>query len=186
MAAFATAEDLASFLQVPTVDRYSAELALDLASDAVRAEVNQDIDVATTTEVHDGLPVTHAWADTVFLRQVPVTAVSAVISDGLLVPPSQYEWSAYGVIHRFSLPFSNLSSGITVTYTHGWAPTTRQFRLARVITLQVAARCYVNPSQLDVLTVGSISRSWPKENDGRTGRVELTRYEQRRLDPLRR
>jgi hypothetical protein len=186
MAAFATAEDLASFLQVPTVDRYSAELALDLASDAVRAEVNQDIDVATTTEIHDGLPPTHPWANTIFLRQIPVTGISSVVSDGLLLVPTEYEWSAYGTIVRYSLPFSALLGGIAVTYTHGWATTSRQYRLARVTALQVAARCYVNPGQLDVLTIGSISRSFPKENDGRTGRVELTRYEQRRLDPLRR
>jgi hypothetical protein len=186
MAAFATAEDLASFLQVPAVDRYSAELALDLASEAVRAEVNQDIDVITSTEIHDGLPVGHQWADTIFLRQVPVTAVSAVMSDGALVAATDYECSAYGVIHRFSAPFSARSGGITVTYTHGWAAGTRQLRLARITALQVAARCYVNPGQLDTLIVGSITRGFPKENDGRTGRVELTRYEQRRLDPLRR
>lgn len=186
MAAFATAEDLASFLQLPTVDRYSAELALDLASDAVRAEIDMDIDVGTTTEIHDGLPVGHPWADTIFLRQWPVTAVSAVTSDGVLVPSTEYEWSRRGTITRFFTAFSDRQSGISVTYTHGWASTSREFALARVIAIQVAARVYVNPGQVDVLTVGSISRTFPKENDGRTGRAELTRYEQRRLDPLRR
>ena len=187
MTAFATAEELASFLQLPTVDRFTAELALEMASDAVRAEVDQDITVVTTTnEIHDGLPAWNPYADTIFLRQVPVTAVSAVYSDGVLVPADDYEWSARGTITRFSRPFSDRQSGNTVTYTHGWGTESREYQTARLTAIQAAARCYVNPGQLDMLTVGGIVRSFPKENDGRTGRVELTKYEQRRLDPLRR
>lgn len=187
MTAFATAEELASFLQLPTVDRFTAELALEMASDAVRAEVDQDIDVVTTTnEIHDGLPGSHPFADTIFLRQVPVTAVTAVITDGVSLAPADYEWSARGVIVRRTGVFSSLLSGTTVTYTHGWLPESREYQTVRITVIQAAARCYVNPSQLDMLTVGGIVRAWPKENDGRTGRVELTKYEQRRLDPLRR
>lgn len=186
MTAFATAEDLASFLQLPTVDRYSAELLLDLASDAVRDEAGQDIAIITSTEVYDGLPWDHLWADTIFLRQVPVRSVTSVTSDGVLVPAAEYEWSAKGAITRLTGPFSEAQGGISVVYEHGWADTTRQYKLARSITLQAAARAYVNPYQVDSLQIGSINRSFPKENDGRTGRIELTKYEQRRLDPLRR
>lgn len=186
MAAFATAEDLASFLQRPTIDRYTAELALDLASDAVRDEAGQDIAEASTTEVYDGLPADHPYANVIFLRQVPVTAVSGVVSDGVTIPAAEYEWSARGVIVRTARPFSAVLRGISVTYTHGWEPTALEYRLARSITLQVAARVYVNPYQLDGLQIGSINQSFPRETDGRTGLAELTKFERRRLDPLRR
>jgi len=187
VAAFGTAEDLASFLQVPTVDRYTAELLLDLASDAVRGETGLDIDVATTTEAYDGLDASNLYAGTVFLRQRPVTAVSGVSDAGvLLVPVTQYEWSAGGVISRVDgLPFTDLAGGILVTYTHGWATNTREWRLARMVTLQVAARAYVNPLQVDSVTVGGITRTYPR-SEPRTGRLELTEFEKRRLDPLRR
>ena len=185
MAAFATAEDLASFLQVPTVDRYSAELLLDLASDAVRDEVHQDIDQATTTEVYDGLPPGHPWAHVIFLRQVPVTAVSAVVSDGLTLPSSAYEWRGTGTIISTFGMFSAYDRGISVTYTHGHAPGSRGLATARSICLQVAARAYVNPGQVERITVGGISREFAR-SDPRPGRLELSEYEKRRLDPLRR
>ena len=186
MTAFATAEDLASYLQLNTVDRYTAELLLELASDAVRAVVGQSVDVVTSTEVYDGLDHGHPWAGTIFLRQVPVVAVSAVVSDGVPVPAADYEWSTRGSITRLSGAFSAAQSGIAVTYTHGWDADTRQWRQARAVALQAAARAYVNPYQLDSLTVGSVSRSWPKDNEGRSGRLELTTFERRSLDDLRR
>src|SRR4051794_37048770 len=40
--AFATAEQLASYLQVAEVDTYTAELVLDMASDAIRAVARDD------------------------------------------------------------------------------------------------------------------------------------------------
>jgi hypothetical protein len=184
--AFATADDLASFLQLPSVDRYTAELLLDQASDAVREETGQDVIIATTTEVYDGLPGDHPYADTVFLRQVPVTAVSGVSSDGVALAADEYEWSARGVIVRLRRPFSDALGGIAVTYTHGWDTTALQYRVAQSVALQVAARAYVNPYQLDSLTVGQVTRSFPKENDGHSGRIELSLYEKRRLDILRR
>lgn len=186
MAAFATAEDLASFLQVPTVDRYTAEMLLELASDAVRDEVHQDVDSATTTEAYDGLPADHRYSGVIFLRQVPVTAVSAVVSDGVTVPSTDYEWSAKGWINKVvAVPFSSAAQGISVTYTHGWAPGSRELATARSVCLQVAARAYVNPGQVDRITVGAVSRDFAR-SDPRPGRLELSEYEKRRLDPLRR
>lgn len=186
MAAFATAEDLASFLQVPTVDRYSAEMLLDLASDAIRDEVHQEITSASGTEVYDGLPSGHEWAGVIFLRQIPVTAVSAVVSDGITVPATDYEWSARGWINKvIGPPFSSAAGGISVTYTHGWAPGSRELDTARGVCLQVAARAYVNPMQVDRITVGGVSRDFAR-TDPRPGRLELSEFEKRRLDPLRR
>ena len=184
MAAFGTAEDLASFLQLPTVDRYTAELLLDLASDAIRDEVHQQIDQATTTEVYDGLPGDHPWAHVIFLRQVPVTAVSGVISDGITLSATAYEWSAAGTIVRNIGVFSTSERGISVTYTHGWTAGTRELATVRGVCLQVAARAYVNPMQVDRITVGGISRDFA--NSPRPGRLELSEFEKRRLDPLRR
>jgi hypothetical protein len=185
VAAFATAEDLASFIQVPTVDRYTAEMLLDLASDTIRDEVGQDIDQATTTETYDGLPLGHPWAHAIFLRQVPVTAVSSVVSDGLTLSSADYEWTAKGVILMRFGALSTQAGGITVTYTHGHAPGSRALSTARAICLQVAARAYVNPGQVEQITVGGISRSFAR-SDPRSGRLELSEYEKRRLDPLRR
>jgi len=185
VAAFATAEDLASFLQVPTVDRYTAEMLLDLASDAIRDEVPQQIDQASSTEVFDGLPQDHPWAHVIFLRETPVTAVSGVINDGATMASGDYEWSARGTIVRNIGVFSDSERGISVAYTHGWAPGSRELATARGVCLQVAARAYVNPMQVDQVTVGGISRSFAR-SDPRPGRLELSEYEKRRLDPLRR
>lgn len=185
MAAFAIAEDLASFLQVPTVDRYTAEMLLDLASDAVRDEIHQQIDQSTTVEIYDGLPNDHPWAHVIFLRETPVTAVSGVVSDGVTLASGEYEWSARGPIVRNIGVFSQAERGISVTYTHGWAPGSRELATARGVAIQVAARAYVNPMQVDRVTVGGISRDYAR-SDPRPGRLELSEFEKRRLDPLRR
>lgn len=186
MAAFATAEDLASFLQVPTVDRYTAELVLDLASDAIRDEVHQTITEDTTTEVYDGIAASCGYSDVIFLRQIPVTAVSAVIDDGVTVAATDYEWSARGWIKRTAGgSWSSAAQGIEVTYTHGWASGSAEIATARGVCLQLAARTYVNPGQVDRVQVGQISRDFSR-TDPRPGRLQLSDYEKRRLDPLRR
>ena len=185
MAAFATPEDLASYLQVGSVDRYSAELLLDLASGAVRDEVHQQIDQASSVEIYDGLPGDHPWAHVIFLRQVPVTAVASVVSDGTTVDPGSYEWSSDGAIVHATGVWSSALGGIQVTYTHGWSPGDPALATARSVTLQIAARAYTNPGQVDSLTVGGISRTYSRDSP-RPGRVEMSEHERRRLDPLRR
>lgn len=168
------------------MDRYSAELNLDLASDAIRDEVGQDIDQATTTETYDGIEPSAPYAHVIFLRQVPVTAVSGVVNDGVTMASGDYEWSPKGWISSLVGPFSSAASGITVTYTHGWASGSRELATARGICLQLAARGYVNPGQVGRISVGQVSRDYGGSADSPPGRLQLSEYEKRRLDPLRR
>ena len=183
----ATAEELASFLQRPTIDRATAEMLLDLAAGEVADEIGQPVEVLTTTETYDGLPADHPAAAELFLRRWPVTEVTEVTSDVDVLDPAAYAWSVRGrVVRTDGDVLSAALGGITVTYTAGWAQDTRQWRTARWVSLGCAARAYVNPGQLAEITVGSVTSAYPKENDGRTGRVELSRSERAALAALRR
>lgn len=185
-AAFATPEDLASFLQLPSIDRYTGELLIALAGDAIRDEIHQRVDLATTTEVYDGLPADHEWADTIFLREREVVAVTGIVDAGVsLAPVVDFTWTAQGAVVRNRAAFTALLGGILVTYTHGWASASREWQTCRGVAIQVAARTYVNPGQNERVIIGTVRRDFPRDQP-LTGRLQLTEFEKRRLDFLRR
>jgi len=192
VAAFATPTELAAFLQ-RDLNTASAQQAVDLASQAIRQEIAQDVDVATTTETLDG-----SGGPWLFLEQWPVTAVTSVTEKGvLLVVGADYRFTQRGAIGRWGglgafdiyradptgrWPVTH--QGIVVVYTHGWLTTTKEYGTCKRITLQVAGRAYINPGQHASKEIGQSKETWGVQAS--PGRYELMETEKRDLDPLRR
>lgn len=196
MAAFASATDLASFLQ-RDLDTATAELLLEMASDAIREDVGQQIDEVTDDEVILD-PPDHGQA--LILPELPVTGVTAITVAGIaLVDAVDYSWGPSGIIRRFgtSLTLNDVTvdgwtwgqaaQSIAVTYSHGYPAGARQLKTCRAVCLQAAARAYINPDQVvsSATTVGAVSKSRSYGSASTAGRIELTDYERRLLDRLR-
>src|SRR6266566_6200877 len=134
MSNFGTAADLAAMLQ-RDIDTSTANLLLDLASTAVREEVRQDIDIATTTETYDSpnvvswLPVaTSMLAVTIaqqvpvngllFLRELPVISVTSITEDGVTLDSASYQWNRFGRVKRLTGIWSSLNiNNVVVVYS---------------------------------------------------------------------
>lgn len=218
MASFATPSNLASYLQVNSVDTVTAQMMLDAASNAIRIEVNQTIDYTTNdVQSYDGPDLTKmqsgfwggfgptaamaGWRDVreckILLREGPVDLTQPVtIVDGgvSLVQGTDYVVGREGVVYRLNNFFTPGPDTVQVTYSHGWQPTTRQWLAAYNVCLQVAARAYVNPQQAGMVKMGAFEIQYPhpvrsggaNQTFGYAGRVELSDFEKRTLDCLRR
>jgi hypothetical protein len=203
-ASFATPSDLASFLQIPAINPDTAQLLLDMASDAIREEVGQDIVQYSSTETYDGpsYPGWNAFADAwqfvqapntsvLFLRQTPVTSIASLTENGVaLVQGTDYAASANGAVTRMNAGWYPGPNAVVVTYTHGWGPDSNQLAACKRVCVQAAARAFVNPQQAESLQLGAMKVTYPhtlraEPNFGRTGRIELTDSEMRSLDCCR-
>lgn len=141
MAALATVEDLATYLQrdFSAAGTATASLVLDLVSAAIRSYTGQSITTATTTarlKVRGGR---------VRLPQGPVTAVTAV--ENTTGTTLLHTWDHGPQIWLSScLPIANgptyagrAPQYVDVTYTHGYASVPDDIK---AITLQVAGRAF--------------------------------------------
>lgn len=169
-APFFTVAELGAQMQM-TLDPAdpTAVLLQTLASDAVREDLQQTVDVIendTVTLYGDG-------GDLLILPERPVIAVSSVILDGQTLNPvtSQpyiagsdvplYDWRPNGNLERVVYPGSYYagqrnwawpnSVQVTVTYDHGYAVVPTAFKR---VALQAAAGAYTNPDLASVTTVG--------------------------------
>lgn len=145
----ATPADLAALLQ-QDLDTATATMLLELATAVVQAacggqRIVEVVDDQVTLDL-DGMD--HGmYLD---LPQRPVTAVKSVLVGSTAV--SDYSlsrgrlWRASG--WRSTLLGYPLSqpSGVTVTYTHGYAAGDQRLQLARSAVLALAAGAYMNPS----------------------------------------
>lgn len=196
MTAFAQPEELASFLQ-RDVDTATAELLLDMASDAIREDVDQQIDRVDGDQVTLDPPVR---SSALLLPELPVADVTSLTVAGVvLVDGVDYTWGPAGIIRRFGTALTagdltidgwtwgSAAQSIDVTYSHGYAVGSRQLKTCRTVCLQAAARAYVNPDQVlsASTTIGQTSKSRTYGGNSTTGRIELTEYERRQLDRLR-
>lgn len=204
-APFATANDLAALLQLDSVNTASADICLQFASDAVRAEVNQSIDLATTVETLDGPRKKDRYYDSypinsvVFAHERPVHAVpkiqeyqNSVGALVTLVEYTDYTWDAAGGLYRISggdddnmIDWTRRRRGIIVTYTHGWSPDTYQYQLAKVVSTQVAARAYVNPEMVHEDAFGGYATRYKANSEMTMGIFEFTEHEKEMLGELR-
>lgn len=173
MARFATAAELASFLQVPEVDTYTAELLLDAASAAIRLTAGQAVD-----EVTDDTVTLHApYGPELRLPQRPASEPTVVEVAGETVTDWSFDgvdtlyrpsgWRAYDTVTGAPLR-------VSVTYTHGYASADVPAELKR-ICLQAAGRAMVNPSGLRSETIGSESYTYATETAVQS--VDLTEQE---------
>lgn len=202
-APFATPSDIGALLQIDTVNVASAQLCLALAADAVRAEVDQSIDIGTTVERVDGPRKGDHWYESypagsvIHVHERPTLAVPTIQEykqgTGLvtLVEYTDYTWDRSGAIYRIEggdddnmIDWTRRRQGIIVTYTHGWSQDSYHWNLAKIVSVQLAARVYVNPEGLHQLDFGGYSTRYRANSELTVGLFELTEHEKTMLKAL--
>lgn len=189
--AYATPADLASFLQVPSVDTASATLILQLVSDQIDAYVGQTLAVETVTALLLDGPA--AGSAQLVLPGFPVAAVSSIEvqeTDGTwtpLVEGTDYHWSTSGVVNRIFSSFDpndpvqpawpTWARSVRVSYTRGDSAVVSA---VKGVCLSAAARMFVNPAGIQSEQIGGMSLRYGAKSGG----VELTPIEERVLDRL--
>jgi hypothetical protein len=166
---FATPADLASALQ-QDVDTATATLLLEGAAAVVQQAADGQRILQVVGDTATVLGNSDSWLD---LPQIPVTTVTSVTLDGvLLTTGTDYKvvgnrlWRRQGWQTSFGWPW-DLSgigapwytyappslmwpfqepSAVVVVYTHGYPPGAQQLQLARSACLSLAAGTYSNPS----------------------------------------
>jgi len=180
MAAFATVSDFATFLQrdLSAADTATADMLLDSATQAIKDEVGQTIEVVTETVTMYG-----DGRELLLLPQVPVTAVSAVTVAGVTwVNNTNYIWERSGILAALIDTQGLLGAWtwrkpVVVTYTHGYTPIPKSLQS---LCLSLAARAMANPFSAVQVSVGNTSTSYSD-----APAMMMTEYEKRMLDRYR-
>lgn len=187
MTAFAEADDLATLLGITftTAQQAQAELALDLASAAIREYTRQQIDRSVTVDRLAG-----CWEQDLRLPQYPVNAVLDVAINDIHIDPSGYFWNKRQHLRRgmdFTInefdfvdidptePMRQGATGmyryhwdgpratVTVTNDHGYDIIPEEIR---AICLQAASRCVINPFGLQSERLGAYDVRYTRFGSG--------------------
>jgi hypothetical protein len=165
----ATVDQLAAYLQQPiTAGDPAATLMLQIASGAVRDELQQDLDyVAHDVQILDPI---NGW--TIVLPQMPVTDVTLVeYLDANQVwttaDPALYTVSLRtGIIQAMSytgIPWPAVPASWRVTYSHGYNPIPDGLV---GVCLGVAARTYSTPAGTESEKIGGYNVKYAIHADG--------------------
>ena len=162
----ATPEDLASLLERDDIDRYKATVLVETATAVVQEAAGNQRIVEVVDDVMPILGNTDAWLD---LPQIPVTAVSSVVLDGVtLTLGTDYKvfgnrlWRRFGWQSNWGqwdgpYPYRRLlydwwppnePSAVVVTCTHGYPPGHQNLQLGRSAVLGICQGAYGNPTGL--------------------------------------
>jgi hypothetical protein len=141
--------DLASILQVASVDAYTATMLVEIGTAVVQAETGQRI-VQVAGDVMELDLDEYDEGPYLVLPERPVTAVTAVlvgstaVTDYVAQKRRSRLWRASG--WRSTLVYyPDQPSTVTVTYTHGYPPGHQKLQLARGVVLSIIAGVYTNP-----------------------------------------
>lgn len=159
----AAVADLEKVMQ-RTLTANTATVLLEGATAAVQAVTGQrlvqvaddeiTIEVDDLTGVHLSLPERPVTAVTsVEIGATAVTDYTAQLGHGRLYRVAGWRSAAL-------LPDPGAPSTVTVTYSHGYAPTDQRLQLARSVTLLLAAAAYSNPGGATRVQTGSVSASY--------------------------
>lgn len=163
MAPLANVGELETHLQTTFDDQIRAELALDLASGAVRAYCGWELARETTTFQVDGTGGTVLTLPTLELIDVTEIRINDE-SQALGLPVTDYgriTWWRKGQLFRHAgWP---LHSVIEVDCLHGYDPVPD---LIKLVTLDLASRTIANPEGLVSATVGQVSKQWASPSSG--------------------
>jgi len=181
MAAFATVSDFATFLQrdLSAPDTATAEMLLDSATQAIKDEVGQTIEVVTETVTIYG-----DGRELLLLPQIPVTAVTTVTVGGVAwVNNTNFIWERNGILAALIDTQGLLGAwtwrkAVVVNYTHGYTPIPKSLQS---LCLSLAARSMASPMSVSSESIGNYSVTYAGDTSGMT----LTQWEKRMLDRYR-
>jgi len=187
LAPFVTADELRMAAQEPSLSDDEALWLCRWASDSVRAELNQMVNVVED----DTVTLNGTGGQIVLLPEIEVRDVSAVVlGNDWLEPEVDYLWDSAGCLYRLHPSPSSAwqrfwprrPRALVVTYDHGWAVGSVAWRAAASVALSIALRSRRNPEMLQSERIGDYSKAWIPT----ASRAELSEAERRMLDPLRR
>ncbi len=122
MADFCTVTDLENLLQLEITTAAqiaSAERAIAEATEAVRNYCNQHLELVEDDNIV--LDVADGTRTRVFLPELPVVEVSAVVEDGeTLVEGEDYKLGRFGILYRIGPYWAAGVQILEVTYSHGY------------------------------------------------------------------
>lgn len=157
MAPLATVGELETHLQRTFDDQGQADMALALASGAVRAYCGWELARETTTFQVDGQGGTILTLPTLELIDVLEIRIADEVQ-ALNLPVTDYgriTWWRKGQLYRHAgWPARSV---IEVDCIHGYDPVPD---LVKLVTLDLAARTISNPEGLVSATSGQVSRTW--------------------------
>lgn len=196
MTAFATSDDLAARLGITLTDDEATRAAalLDLATGLIQDHVGQKIALVDA----DTLTMPGTNADRIHLPERPVISVASVELDGAPLTENTDWWlngdtimrrtaiySAAGLLsgqldapYLLGSGFGRPTQTLTIVYKHGYAaiPT-----VCRVVCIEAAVRCFVNPGAVARETVGNTSTVYDNNRFSPSGLL-LTDLERRQLN----
>jgi hypothetical protein len=141
---FAAATELCEWTGMPVPDDLARiQALLDSASAAIRRFTGQTLSEVTS----DIVTLEPVNGDTLILPQRPVTAITALTVLGIAY--TNYRFKSNGLIHNGATPTTSegafWSNGATVTYSHGYAETSDEFKDIKAICLEMADRALRSP-----------------------------------------
>lgn len=175
MDALATAGELDIHLQ-REVDPDRAELALQLASGAVRAYCGWNISQTVETLTATGDATIVLTLPTLQLNDVTEVRIGGVVQD---ITPLYATWTRRGQILRFAGWPQH--SEVEVDCDHGYLVLPDVIKL---LVLEQAARHMNNPTGLTSATVGRVTRTFATTSSS-SGGSRLTELDQRLLDQFK-
>lgn len=141
--------DLASILQIPEIDAYTATMLVEIGTAIVQAETGQRI-VQVVDDVVELDLDEYDEGPWLTLPERPVTAVTAAsvgataVTDYSVQKRRSRIWRAMG--WRSTLVYyPDQPSTVTVTYTHGYPAGHQKLQLARGTVLSMIAAIFDNP-----------------------------------------
>lgn len=186
MTAFFTAAELAMQLQDSDIDVPTANMLAVLASDVVRDDLQQQVDVAmeTITIYGDG-------GELIVLPERPVTAVTSVLLDGQPIPA--FRWHTNGALRRVIYPGSQFAGQqimvwpfgvpVQITYSHGYETVPNTIK---AVAMQLAAAAYADPELVAAKKVDDVLVKFEKSSGaGELPAMMLNNDQRRQMDRYR-
>jgi hypothetical protein len=183
---FATAQELGQFIGLtPPADLSRMQAFLEAASAEIRGHLGQTVSQVAADVVTLG-PTSKR---TLYLPERPVTAITTVLVSGVAV--TAYSFTEDGnIVHGLTPAAYSQESwpfGATVTYDHGYAETSDEYKRIKTVCLEVAANAYTLNSQGASEMLGGPDGANAVESAGWAPAIFLTPSQRRDLtqfDPI--
>ncbi len=165
--AYATSFELETLLggQFTAEDHLRADLLLDLASGRIDTALGQPV----SQVVNDTVTLDGTGTPVLVLPFFPVTAVGAVIADGVtLVFGDDFAWNDAGILTRVGGCWPARPRSVQVTFTHGYAVIPRS---VRGVNARIARIWFENPIDLQSETFVDYSYRVSSQRDDRVEKI---------------